>query len=61
VLKKAYDENKQERDCLVHFLRLLQCVSQAHKVRETNTLLLATSPNIHRFKIFFTHSAINLS
>ena len=45
---------KQKRDCLVHFLRLLQCVGQARKVHETTTLLalLVTLPNIHRIKKF---------
>jgi len=38
---------KQERGCLVHFLRLLQRGDRAHKVHETTTFLLVTLPNIH--------------
>ena len=51
-------ETEQERDCLVHFLRLL---AEACKVHEAATLLLATLPNIHRLKNSLTDSAINLS
>ena len=44
-------ETKQERDCLVHFLRPL---AEACKVHEAATLFLATLSNIHRLKKF-TH------
>jgi len=37
---------KKERGCLVHFARL----AKTKKVHETVTLLLATLPNIYRFK-----------
>ena len=41
---------RQQRDCIVHFLRLLaMSVGQARNVHETTTLLLGTLPNIHRF------------
>jgi len=50
----TWQTQKQKRDCLVHFLRLLAVCWQARKVHETTTLLLVTLPNIYRFKTFFT-------
>ena len=40
---------KQERDCFVHFLRLLAVRWPSAPVHETITFLLVTLPNIHRF------------
>jgi len=45
----------QERDCFVHFLRLLAVRLPSAQVHETITFLLVTLPNIHRFYFFFTH------
>ena len=45
----VWQSYKQERDCLVHFL----CpISQAYKVHETTTFLLANLPNFNRFYLF---------
>jgi len=51
---------KQERGCLVHFLRLLAvwwpgAQSALHKT----TILLVTLPNIHRFKKIFNDRLSN--
>jgi len=44
---------QQERDRLVHFLRLLAVCWPGAQVHETITFLLVTLPNIHRALIFF--------
>jgi len=41
---------KQERDCLVHFVRLANTLVKDEKVHETITFLLLTLANIHRLK-----------
>ena len=53
---------KQERDCFVHYLRLLALCWPSVQVHETITFLLVTLPNIYRFKKFFSlrDSAINI-
>ena len=40
---------KQERDCFVHFSRLLAVCWPSAQVHETITFLLVTLPNIYRF------------
>jgi len=40
---------KQERGCLKHFVRLANTLLNDKKVHETITLLLVTLLNIHRF------------
>ena len=40
---------KQERDCFVHYLRLLALCWPSVQVHETITFLLVTLPNIYRF------------
>ena len=40
---------EQERDCFVHFLRLLAVCWPSAQVQETITFFLVTLPNIHRF------------
>jgi len=42
----------QERDCFVHFLRLLAVRLPSAQVHLTITFLLVTLPNIHRFYFF---------
>jgi len=46
--------SKQERDCFVHFLRLLAVCWPSTQVHETITFLLVTLPYIHRLKKIFT-------
>jgi len=43
---------KQERDCFVHFSRLLAVCWPSAQVHETITFWLVTLPNIHRFSWF---------
>jgi len=50
---------KQDRDCLVHFLRLLAACWSSSQVHETITFLLVTLPNIYRFKNKFTLTLSN--
>ena len=53
---------KQERDCFVHFLRLLAVRLPSAQVHLTITFLLVTLPNIHRFYFFHSQTQqINLS
>ena len=54
---------KQERDCLVHFFRLLvMCWPGAQSARDNHVLACNFAKKIHRFKKnSLTDSAINLS
>jgi len=38
---------KQERDCLMHFVRLATTLLKDEKVHKSTTFLLVTLPNIH--------------
>ena len=40
----------QERECLVHFVRLATILLKTKKLHETITFLLVILPNIYRFK-----------
>jgi len=50
-LKLGKQSYKQERGCLMHFVRLANTLlkDEERKVHETITFLLVTLPNIHRF------------
>ena len=52
-LVNIWQSCKQERDCLVHFLRLSAVCWPGAQVHETTTLLCVTLPNIYRLKNFF--------
>jgi len=64
ILKSVniWQSYKQERDCFVHFLRLLAVCWPSAQVHETITFLLVTLTNIHRLKKnSLSDLAINLS
>ena len=50
--EQIWQSYKQERDFLVHFLRLLAVHWPGAQSHETTTLLLVTVRNIHRLKKF---------
>ena len=61
ILKSVniWQSNKQERDCLVHFLRLLAvCWSGALSARDNHSLACHFA-KYSAIKIFFTHRLIN--
>jgi len=59
LIGKHLAKYKQERDCLVHFLRLLAVCWPGTQSARNNSLLFVTLPNIHRLKIFFTRRLSN--
>jgi len=62
LIGKHLAKYKQERDCLVHFLRLLAVCWPGAQSARNNSLLLVTLPNIHRLNFFsLADLAINLS
>ena len=53
-LVNIWHSYKQERDCFMHFFRLLAVCWPNAQVHETITFLLVTLSNIHQLKFFFT-------
>ena len=61
-LVNIWQSNNQERDCFVHFFRLLAMCWPSAQVHGTITFLFVTLPNIHQLKKCFSlsDSVINL-